>query len=175
VQHRTRPNSAPANRRPAGQSDGSDNLSAIVAADRAFPAAVAELGRFAENCDILHEMKILTRSNRIYDTTRFGQPEIRIRHRPGTGKKSPQYVLRCGCCSENLRIFYAEDGLEIGGVNGAIEDWREILLPLLLIEKRGSRFVDVSRKPTGRSANKTVQATAGERRGSNRAHRASRA
>jgi len=29
-------------RRPAGQSDGSDNLSAIVAADRAFPAAVAE-------------------------------------------------------------------------------------------------------------------------------------
>ena len=35
--------SAAANRRPAGQSDGSDNLSAIVAADRAFPAAVAEL------------------------------------------------------------------------------------------------------------------------------------
>ena len=37
--------SAPANRRPAGQSDGSGNLAAIVAADRAFPAAVAELGR----------------------------------------------------------------------------------------------------------------------------------
>ena len=37
--------SAAANRRPAGQLDGSDNLSAIVAADRAFPAAVAELGR----------------------------------------------------------------------------------------------------------------------------------
>jgi hypothetical protein len=37
--------SAPANRRPAGQSDGSDNLPAIVAAARAFPAAVAELGR----------------------------------------------------------------------------------------------------------------------------------
>ena len=37
--------SAAANRRPAGQSDGSDNLAAIVAADRAFPAAVAELGR----------------------------------------------------------------------------------------------------------------------------------
>jgi hypothetical protein len=42
-----RPNNqgAGANRRPAGQSGGSDNLSAIVAADRAFPAAVAELGR----------------------------------------------------------------------------------------------------------------------------------
>ena len=34
------------NRRPALQSDGSDNLSATVAADRAFPAAVAELGRW---------------------------------------------------------------------------------------------------------------------------------
>jgi hypothetical protein len=37
--------SAAANRRPAGQLDGSDNLFATVAADRAFPAAVAELGR----------------------------------------------------------------------------------------------------------------------------------
>ena len=37
--------SAAANRRPAGQLDGSDNLLATVAADRAFPAAVAELGR----------------------------------------------------------------------------------------------------------------------------------
>jgi hypothetical protein len=36
---------AAANRRPAGQLDGSDNWSAIVAADRTFPAAVAELGR----------------------------------------------------------------------------------------------------------------------------------
>ena len=34
---------AAANRRPAGQADGSDNVSATVAADRAFPAAVAEL------------------------------------------------------------------------------------------------------------------------------------
>ena len=31
-----------------------------------------------------------------------------------------------------LEIHYSEDGLEIGGVNGAIADWREILLPLLL-------------------------------------------
>lgn len=35
---------AAANRRPAGQWDGSGNLAAIVAADRAFPAVVAELG-----------------------------------------------------------------------------------------------------------------------------------
>lgn len=43
-EHRTI-KSAAANRRPAGQSDDSDNLAATVAADRAFPAAVAELGR----------------------------------------------------------------------------------------------------------------------------------
>ena len=36
---------AAANRRPAGQSSGSGNLSATLAADRAFPAAVAELDR----------------------------------------------------------------------------------------------------------------------------------
>ena len=36
---------AAAKRRPAGRSDGLGNLSAIDAADRAFPAAVAELGR----------------------------------------------------------------------------------------------------------------------------------
>ncbi len=39
--------SAAANRRPAGQADRSGNLFATVAADRAFPAAVAELGRSA--------------------------------------------------------------------------------------------------------------------------------
>jgi hypothetical protein len=33
------------NRRPAGQLGGSGNLFATVAADRAFPAAVAELDR----------------------------------------------------------------------------------------------------------------------------------
>jgi len=36
---------AAANRRPAGQLDGPGNLFATVAGDRAFPAAVAELGR----------------------------------------------------------------------------------------------------------------------------------
>jgi hypothetical protein len=36
---------AAANRRPAGQLDGSDNLAATVAAGPAFPAAVAELCR----------------------------------------------------------------------------------------------------------------------------------
>jgi len=80
-------------------------------------------------------MKISERPNRFYDTSRFGHPQIRVYHRKRKGKKSPRYLLKCGCCEQELEIYYAEDGLEIGGVNGAIEDWREILLPLLKTKK----------------------------------------
>jgi len=96
-------------------------------------------------------MNVLKRKNSLYDTSRFGQPEIRVYHKKGTGKKSPRYLLKCGCCEEKLEIHYAEDGLEIGGVNGDIEDWREILLPLLLIERRGSTLI--AREPTDQNAN----------------------
>jgi hypothetical protein len=52
-----------------------------------------------------------------------------------------------------VEIFYSEDGLEINGVNGTIEDWREILLPLLRIEYNESRLIDLSKKgKTGSSA-----------------------
>jgi hypothetical protein len=50
--------------------------------------------------------------------------------------------LKCGCCDEKVEIYYGDEGLEINGVNGSIEDWREILLPLLQIEQDGKRFVD---------------------------------
>ena len=40
-----------------------------------------------------------------------------------------------------MEIYYSDDGLEINGVNGAIEDWRDILLPLLLIEEKGGKLV----------------------------------
>ncbi|MGD0090573.1 MAG: hypothetical protein ABSE73_11695 [Planctomycetota bacterium] len=76
-------------------------------------------------------MKVLKRHNRFYDTDRFGCPEIRVFHKAGKGKRSPRYLLKCGCCEQKMEIYYDGDGLEIGGVNGAIEDWREILLPLL--------------------------------------------
>jgi hypothetical protein len=98
-------------------------------------------------------MKVLKRSNRFYDTRRFGQPQIRLRHRKGSGVKCPSYVLRCGCCDKKLDIFYSDGGLEIGGVNGDLEDWREILLPVLLIERKGGRFVDLAPK-TRKSANR---------------------
>jgi hypothetical protein len=55
-------------------------------------------------------------------------------------------VLRCGCCDKKLEIFYSDDGLEIGGINGALEDWREILLPVLLIDRRRNHLVDLAPK-----------------------------
>jgi hypothetical protein len=87
-------------------------------------------------------MKVLKRTNRFYDTSRFEQPQIRVYHKKGVGRKMTRYLLKCGCCDEKVKIYYADDGLEINGVNGTIEDWREILLPLLLIEQDGDRFVD---------------------------------
>lgn len=87
-------------------------------------------------------MAVLRRNNRFYDPSRFGQPEIRLYHRKGAGRKMPRYLLKCGCCEEKLEIYYGDDGLEIGGVNGAIDDWREILLPLLGIDRKRSRLID---------------------------------
>jgi hypothetical protein len=95
-------------------------------------------------------MKIRKRTNRFYDTRRFGQPQIRLRHRKGVGLKGPSCVLRCGCCDKKLEIFYSDDGLEVGGINGALEDWREILLPMLLIERRGSHLFDLA--PTAKES-----------------------
>ena len=86
---------------------------------------------------------IKKRKNKFYDTSRFKYPEIRISHRAGVGKRSPRYLLRCGCCDKKLEIYYGEDSLEIGSVHGTIDDWREILLPLLLFESKGGGLVDV--------------------------------
>lgn len=87
-------------------------------------------------------MILLKRTNRFYDTSRFGEPQIRVYHKKGARKRMSRYLLKCGCCDEKVEIYYGDDGLEINGVNGTIEDWREILLPLLLIEQHGERFVD---------------------------------
>ena len=87
------------------------------------------------------KQEVPKRTNRFYDTERFGQAQIRVYRRAGVGKRCPRYLLKCGCCDQRLEIYYAKDGLEIGGVNGSIDDWREILLPLLLIEEKNGRLI----------------------------------
>jgi hypothetical protein len=63
---------------------------------------------------------------------------IRVSHRAarkrGTGWIVPRYLLRCGDCDNQLEIYYDEESLEINGVHGSLENWREILLPLLRLK-----------------------------------------
>src|ERR1039457_3142147 len=51
---------------------------------------------------------------------------IQVSHRAGrkrgTGRISPRYLLRCGCCERKLEIYYDAEGLEINGVNGSLEN-----------------------------------------------------
>jgi hypothetical protein len=60
---------------------------------------------------------------------------MRVYHRKeskvGSGIRSARYLLKCGCCDEKVEIYYGGGSLEINGVNGSVENWRAILLPLL--------------------------------------------
>lgn len=69
-------------------------------------------------------MKVLKRTNRFYLVRPEGHPQIRVYHRKGLEKRMPRYLLKCGCCDEKLEIYYDDEGLEINGVNGSIEDCR---------------------------------------------------
>lgn len=62
-----------------------------------------------------------------------GYNALRVYHRAGTGKKSPRLLIKCGDCANKLEIYYdlERTDLEIGGVIGSVDNWREILLPLL--------------------------------------------
>lgn len=55
----------------------------------------------------------------------------RVSHRKKVGKRDPRYLVKCGCCDKKLEIYYGGQALEINGVLASIEDWRQILLPLL--------------------------------------------
>ncbi len=82
-----------------------------------------------------------------------GDCAIRVSHRAerkrGQGHISPRYLLRCGCCDQAVQIYYDTDGLEINGVHGSMENWREILLPLLRMRPHGKYFsADALRRKT---------------------------
>jgi hypothetical protein len=56
---------------------------------------------------------------------------LRVYHQKEQDKRMPRYLVKCGCCDQRLEIYYSPDGLEINGVYATVENWREILLPLL--------------------------------------------
>ena len=72
-----------------------------------------------------------TRNTKLAQSRPEGTFAIRVFHRKAQGKKSARLLLKCGCCDGKLEIHYGDDGLEINGVYGSVENWREIVLPLL--------------------------------------------
>ena len=60
-----------------------------------------------------------------------GYFDIRVFHRNRKAQKDPRFLFKCGCCEKQLEVYYVGDSLEINGVMGSVENWRELLLPLL--------------------------------------------
>jgi len=81
-------------------------------------------------------MKILKRSGALAKLRPEGTWQIRVSHRKSVGKRDPRYLIKCGCCDQKFEIYYGGNTLEIAGVMGSIEDWREILLPLLTVKAK---------------------------------------
>lgn len=81
-------------------------------------------------------MRNIRRSNAMAHKRPEGSFQIRVYHRKQRGNRSPRYLLKCGCCDESLEICYGGGTLEINGVMGSLENWREILVPLLEIKTR---------------------------------------
>ena len=80
-------------------------------------------------------MKVLRRRNRILQQRPEGTYQIRVYHRKATPGGTARYLLKCGCCDGSVEVYYDDEELEINGVLGSVEDWREILLPLLQPER----------------------------------------
>lgn len=80
----------------------------------------------------------MLRKNRKFAATRSdGYYDVRVFHRGRKGKKDPRFLFKCGCCENKFEVYYGGDSLEIGGVMGSVENWRELLLPLLSMKLPG--------------------------------------
>ncbi len=89
----------------------------------------------------MEQQVLATQNKRIHRED--GYHEIRVSHRAKKGEKGPVYTLKCGCCDEELKVFYGDNGLEINGVDASIESWRKVLLPLLGIKETDSGLEDI--------------------------------
>lgn len=74
-----------------------------------------------------------------------GTYELRVTYRGQRRKLLPRCRVKCGCCDQSVDIYYGDGGLEIGGVDGSIANWREVLLPLLDIQQTKHCFTDTRR------------------------------
>lgn len=71
-----------------------------------------------------------------------GTLPLKVTRRKKRGKKSGRTLIQCGCCDQKVEVFHEDtpsdfpdtDTLEINGVMGTVEQWQQILLPLLNLE-----------------------------------------
>ena len=64
---------------------------------------------------------------------------LRLTRRKGRKLMAPSIRVKCGCCNEAVEIYFDDeracnpstDTLEINGVIGTVNQWKQILLPLL--------------------------------------------
>lgn len=63
-------------------------------------------------------------------------------------KKKDGVIVKCGDCYQRIRIFAdgRDDMVEIEGPIGSVDQWRAILLPVLGIEEKNGKFVDILKK-----------------------------
>lgn len=87
-------------------------------------------------------LNFMPKIERIKDGKGICMP-LRITRRARQKLKSPRFLVRCGCCDGSLEIYYDDrpsvnrhsDSLEINGVNGTVDQWRKVLLPLLKVNR----------------------------------------
>lgn len=70
-------------------------------------------------------------NRKLAQTRPEGYFAVRAYHRKGRGNKGPRFLFECGCCDNKFEVYYGDDSLEIAGVFGSLDNWRELLLPLL--------------------------------------------
>lgn len=56
---------------------------------------------------------------------------LRVSCRKGKGKQSSRLLIKCGDCDSAIQVYFDSEGLEIGGVHASLDEWRDVLLPLL--------------------------------------------
>lgn len=80
----------------------------------------------------------MSKMEKVEDTLNQAHP-LRVWRRIGRRKMGPSIRVKCGCCEESLVIHFDDnptgipnyDTLEINGVLGTVDQWRQVLLPLL--------------------------------------------
>ena len=71
---------------------------------------------------------------------------IRVFHTGRKRKRDPRFLFKCGCCEQKLEVYYGEDSLVINGVLGSVDNWRELLLPLLKMKLPGQGQPRIARR-----------------------------